>query len=93
MAKSKSRSTRWMEAVSKAQTALEPLTEALSELEDLRTEYEEWRDNLPENLQSSALGDKLNTVAELDIGGRTDDIAELLSECEGIDLPQGFGRD
>jgi hypothetical protein len=82
-----------MAAVSKAQEALGHLTEALSELEDLRTEYEEWRDGLPENLQSSAVADKLEAVCELDIGGRTDDIEELLSECEGIDLPRGFGKD
>jgi hypothetical protein len=82
MAKPKSRQVRWGEASAKAR-------EALEELEELRTEFEEWRDNLPENLQSSSLGEKLDAVAELDINS----LMQELDEIEMIELPLGFGRD
>lgn len=41
------------------------LEAALSDLNDLKSEYEEWQGNLPENLQSSALGDKLQTICDM----------------------------
>lgn len=78
----KSRSQRWSDAASAAVAALE-------ELEEMRAEFEEWRDNLPENLSGSALADKLDTVKDLDIQGALD----TASEAEGADLPLGFGRD
>jgi hypothetical protein len=77
-----SRGDRWTEA---AQAAFE----ALERLEEVRQEYEDWRDNLPENLQNSALGEKLNSVADLDIQSAID-VAE---EAVNADLPLGFGRD
>ncbi len=80
--KPKSRSQRWSEAASQAVAALETL-------KDIQSEYEEWRDNLPENLQSSALGEKLDTVCDLDL----DSALDTAQEAEGADLPQGFGRD
>lgn len=80
--KSNSRTARWAEA---AQDALS----ALQVLEDLRSEYESWRDNLPENLQNSALGEKLNAVADLDIQSAID-VAE---EADNADLPLGWGKD
>lgn len=49
--------TQWSEATGK-------LEGAMSELNDLRSEYEDWQGNLPESLQSSALGDKLQTVCD-----------------------------
>lgn len=84
MAKTKlpSRAVRWNAATIKA-------IEALEELREIQEEYETWRDNLPENLQSSPLGEKLETVCELAI-------AEALStveEANNVDLPLGFGRD
>lgn len=82
MAKQKSRAARWSEAATKA-------SDGLQELEDLRQEYEEWLGNLPENLQSSALGEKLQSVVDLDIQGALDTVGE----AEGLDLPMGFGRD
>jgi hypothetical protein len=107
MAKTKSRSARWSEAVTRAQAALdeirakaEELSSALDDLESVRQEYEEWKGNLPENLQSSALGEKLETVSGLDfesgkseIEGAVDSVSQVLDEAEGADLPQGFGRD
>lgn len=82
MSKKLSRSARWHEACSKA-------NEALAELSDLKSEYAEWHDNLPENLQSSPLGEKLEAVCDLDI----DSAMDVIEEAESLDLPQGFGRD
>lgn len=41
---------------------------AISALDEVRGEYEEWQGNLPDNLQSSALADKLQEVAYLSVG-------------------------
>jgi hypothetical protein len=80
--KSQSRSSRWAEAASAASAAL-------SELQDIQSEYQDWLDNLPENLQSSALGEKLQAVCDIDI----ESAAEAVDEADGADLPMGFGRD
>jgi len=56
--------------------------DAVTTLRELQAEYQEWLDNLPENLQDGALADKLQAVCELD-----------LDELENVDLPLGFGRD
>lgn len=77
-----SRPARWADAASRA-------VQALEELDELRMEYEQWRDGLPENLQNSALGEKLNAVADMDIQSALD----VAQEAEGMDLPLGFGRD
>ena len=103
----KSRPKRWAEAIERAQKALSTVEGALDEFEgamsdlnDLRQEYEDWKDNLHENLQSSSLADKLNEVADLDIESPKDalrsaydDANEIVETCSGIDLPMGFGRD
>jgi len=77
-----SRASRWADACQAAD-------QALSNLKELQDEYQEWKDNLPENLQSSAVGEKLEAVCDLDIESAQD----MISEAEGLDLPQGFGRD
>jgi len=77
-----SRGQRWANAASEAMAALDVLTE-------IQGEYQDWLDNLPENLQSSALGDKLNDVCNLDIEGAK----STVEEAEGMDMPLGFGRD
>ena len=61
----------------------------------MRQEYEEWRDNLPENLQQSNLGEKLNAVADLEFDPYSllTDAESAISEAESADLPLGFGRD
>lgn len=61
----------------------------LNELLEVQQEYQEWLDNLPENLQSSALGEKLSTLCEIDLQGA----ADAASEAANADMPQGFGRD
>lgn len=84
MAKPKkpTRVSRWQDAAQNAVSALE-------ELQSVQAEYEEWRDNLPENLENSALGEKLTNVCDIDIAGALDAAQEALD----ADLPLGFGRD
>lgn len=55
--------------------------DAVEELCELQSAYQEWLDNLPENLQDSVVAEKLEAVCDLD-----------LDELD-IELPLGFGRD
>jgi phage shock protein A len=101
--KSTSRTARWeaactaaREALDAARAAVEEAQSALTDLDDIRSEYEEWKDNLPENLAQSALGEKLETVSGLYIPVDSNDLDEIegvIDEAEGMDLPLGFGRD
>lgn len=77
-----SRQKRWNEACADARKGLEDLLA-------VQEEYEEWKGNLPENLANSNLAEKLETVTGFEIQGALDTI----DECEGADLPLGFGRD
>lgn len=100
-----SRPKRWAEAVTKAQAALVALDaafgdleSALSDLGEVKQEYEDWKDGMPENLQSSPLGEKLEAICDLDIPDDPreqsySDLDTLVGEAEGMDLPLGFGRD
>jgi hypothetical protein len=87
-----SRPARWRSAVAAASAARDQLIDALDALEEIRQEYEEWKDNLPESLQSSALYEKLVTVCDLDFESAKDGF-DIIDEAEGMDLPLGFGRD
>lgn len=85
MAKGNSRSDRLQAAVNK-------LREGLSEIEDLKSEYEDWQSNMPENLQQAPVGEKLTeTIDTMDtaISGIESEVDNL----DGMDLPKGFGRD
>jgi hypothetical protein len=77
-----SRSARWFSAVSAAESALADLLE-------LQQQYQEWRDNQPENFQGTIVDEKLNAICDLDLQSALDTI----QEAAGLDLPQGFGRD
>ena len=88
-----SRPKRWHKAVGDAQTALATLQEAFSELESLKEEYSEWRDNLPEGLDQSPVAEKLDAIIDIDFECGIDDIETAINEAEGADLPLGFGRD
>ena|SRR6516225_12233897 len=55
---------------------------AVATLVRLQGEYRAWLDNLPPNLENSALADKLQTIVELD-----------LEELAAVDPPRGYGRD
>jgi hypothetical protein len=107
MAKQQSRTARWGNCVQEArdqfqqvQDASTDLANALEELHNVQQEYQDWLDNLPENLANSALGEKLQAVCDIDIESLKDDplsdwpsLEGTLDEAEGADLPQGFGRD
>jgi len=102
--KQKSRSARWFEAVSLCQGYMETLRQvaddlsgALSDLRDIQSEYEDWQSNLPENLQGSVLGEKLQAVLDIEFPENPLDdwssLEEGLEAAESAELPQGFGRD
>jgi hypothetical protein len=55
---------------------------AVKELRQLQDEYQEWLENLPENLQDSEVADRLREICEVELDG-----------LEIDQLPQGFGRD
>ncbi len=55
---------------------------AVAALLDLQEEYRAWLENLPQNLESLGLADKLQAIVELD-----------LEELQAVGLPLGFGRD
>lgn len=107
MAKQKSRTARWSEAATKAREAMDAvdnaasgLTDALNDLRSVQEEFEEWRDNLPENLQNSALGEKLQTVCDIDIESIAEEplndwasVESAVDDAENAELPLGFGRD
>lgn len=82
MSRRSSRPGRWL-------TACALIKEGLTDLGDLKDEYQDWLDGLPENLQQSLLAEKLEAVCDLDL----DEIESLVDEAEMIDLPLGFGRD
>lgn len=99
MAKLPSRPTRWGEAVAGIQQALSDFNEHLTALRDLREEYEEWRDGLPENLQDSPTAELLNELVDESVGwfdeleSAYDTAESALSDVENAELPRGFGRD
>jgi hypothetical protein len=80
--KTPSRPDRWAAACSAA-------LDAISELEDLKSEYEEWQNNLPDSLQSSPVGEKLQAVCDIDL----DSARSAIEEAENAELPLGFGKD
>jgi hypothetical protein len=63
----RSRSQRWADAV--------------TTLQALQAEYQDWLDHLPESLQDSVLAEKLATICALDL------------EPLDVEVPKGFGRD
>jgi ParB-like chromosome segregation protein Spo0J len=80
--KPSSRARRWSDACQAAAAAID-------ELFELQSEYQSWLDGLPENLQSSAVSEKLDTVCGLDFEGAQ----AIIDEANDADLPLGFGRD
>jgi hypothetical protein len=80
--KKQTRTQRWSEAVSQAQ-------EGLATLQEMMEDFQEWYDNMPENLQSSATGELLQEIIRLDIDGAVNTV----DEAEAVQIPLGFGRD
>jgi hypothetical protein len=56
--------------------------DAIAELTELQSQYVDWLQSLPTNMQDSALADALQAISDLD-----------LAEIQAIDPPRGFGRD
>ncbi len=80
------------------ETHIGTINDSLQALSDLKDEYQEWLDNLPEMAQSGTMADKLNDVCNLDIhtdvdGDDFEPAGDTFSECENADLPLGFGKD
>jgi hypothetical protein len=98
---SNSRPARWGRAVKAAKDAIDAVEVALAnlnaareELAEIQQEYSDWKDNLPENLSQSALGDKLETVCGIDLESEaTLEGTDWVDEAGGADLPLGFGKD
>jgi hypothetical protein len=87
----------WQDATAECLKAADTLEKALLGLEDAQQQYQEWQDNLPENLEQSPVGEKLTAVCDdIDIAGASDtlgEIQETLQAADEANLPLGFGRD
>lgn len=99
----RTRAERWELAVAGVARALEAarpvvkaLEDALDDLRAVRDEYEEWRDALPDNQQSSHTAELLNAIVDLDVPSVEDaleEVNDLVANAEDLDLPLGYGRD
>jgi hypothetical protein len=81
-----------MSRAKRLQGAIDRIIDGKDELENLKSEYEDWQGNLPDNLQSSLIADKLDEA----IGVFDDAICNIddaIINLDGLELPQGFGRD
>ncbi len=90
------RRKRFDAALEKARVAASSVREAMDDIEGLKDEWREWYENMPENFQVTALGEKLEEVSELDLFGlenAADEIDSAVDELEATDLPLGWGRD
>lgn len=66
------------------ETAASDFESAMQELADVKQEYQEWYDNMPESLQNSATGEKLATISDIDVEGANvyvDDIVSAIQEA------------
>jgi len=58
-------------------TATSDFESAMQALADVRQEYQEWYDNMSENLQAGATGEKLEAVLEIDVENVSVDADEI----------------
>ncbi len=87
-----SRPKRWNKAILAARHAFSDVESAFDDLREIQEEYQEWRDNIPEGLESSPVAEKLDAVIEIDL--EMDSwVEDTLDELENAELPLGFGRD
>lgn len=80
-AKQMSRPDRWRAAVADAQaavdavaSAIDDLGPALEALRDVKQEYEDWLDTMPDSLRYSPTGEKLQAIVDLDLEPDLDNI-------------------
>lgn len=68
--------------------ALGRVSDAKTEIEELRDELQSWRDNLPENLQSGSKADALDEAIS-----SLEDVISDLENVEGasVEFPSMFG--
>ncbi len=101
-AKQQSRAKRWADAAARLSDHLEAMEaawsdckDALDELEEMKGEYQDWLDNLPDSLKGSPVGEKLETIVaiEFDVDMDFSDVQTAAQEAADADLPQGWGRD
>lgn len=93
MAKKESRQARWDKAIALARDGLNTLQDAMSDLENLRTEFEEWKDSLDGKFEGSAMVEKLEAIVDLGFDSACDEIESLIDDASEAELPLGFGRD
>lgn len=74
MAKKLSRTKRY-------EAAIETISGARADIEELKEELENWLDNMPENLQQSAKADELQ-----DAIGELEDVLQSIDEAESADI-------
>lgn len=65
------------------------VADALAQTEELKGELEEWKDNLPENLQNGSKADELDEAIQ-----NLDEMIDALNTAEGVEVnfPGAFGR-
>jgi hypothetical protein len=64
------------------------------DLQAVQSEYEEWKDNMPDSLQNSPTYEKLEEIVGLDLSEQSvDDVIQVLDDAMNVELPRGFGRD
>lgn len=86
-----SRAERWAEAAGQAREAVDQLKDALASLESIQEEFSEWMDSMPENAQGGSTYQLLEAICGLEL--LVDDAENTVSEVEGVEVPQGWGRD
>lgn len=65
-------------------TAAEEINNALTDLADIQTEYQDWYDNMPEGLRdSSPTGEKLSAITEIDLS-ESFDIDAILEAIQEV---------
>jgi hypothetical protein len=101
-AKTESRAKRWADAAAvlsdsldAMETAWSDCKAALDDLDGLKSEYQDWLDNLPDSLRGSPVGEKLEAIVAIEFDADMDfsDVQTAAQEAADADLPQGWGRD
>ena len=73
------------------EAAVERIQEGLSEIENLKTELEDWRDNMSgTNLETTQKFEELEEAIDL-LDTAQNDIESALSEAENVEFSRAFG--
>lgn len=63
--------------VNEIESAASDFEQAMQDLASVKEEYQEWYDNMPENLQQGATGEKLEAISQIDIESATLDFSAI----------------